>query len=307
LTFSNKILDWYLINGRDLPWRKPHNTPYRVVVSEFMLQQTQVPRVIEKFHEFLTLFPTIQDLAKASKADVIKAWSGLGYNRRALLLHKFAQVVCQDYNGIIPNNTNELIQLPGIGPYTSGSIVSFAFNQPSPAIDVNVRRIYLRFFEGKDQGLPGSKKEEQKLYELVQKTIPEGESCDLHNALMDFGSSICTRNNPNCENCFLSSSCKFAPLYQKDKKVMYVMEKKKEKGVIELGKHVPNRIFRGRIVEWVRQNEKKEVKVSDLGNIIKKDYDHEKDWLLMLIENLQKDNLINFELKKETVIMEIAN
>jgi A/G-specific adenine glycosylase len=306
LTFSHKILDWYSTEARDLPWRKPNNTPYKVVLSEFMLQQTQVPRVIEKFHEFLRLFPTIQDLAKAPQADVIKAWSGLGYNRRALLLHKFAQAVCGQ-SGIIPSDTEELIKLPGIGPYTSGSIASFAFNKSSPAIDVNVRRIYLRYFRGKDQGLPGNKEEEKAVYNLVLQSIPEGKSCDLHNALMDFGSSTCTRNNPQCGDCFLSSSCKFAPLYEKDKKVMYVMEKKKEKGVSEFGKHVPNRIFRGRIVEWVRQNEGKEISLRDLGNDIKKDYGDEKEWLLMLIDNLQRDNLINFELKKETIIMKIAN
>ncbi len=246
--FAATILTWYAKHKRNLPWRKSNLDPYHIVISEIMLQQTQVPRVIEKFKEFTSLFPTIQDLAKASKADVIKAWSGLGYNRRALLLHKFAQEVCQQHNGIIPQTAEELIKLPGIGPYTAGSIASFAFNKPSPAIDVNVRRIYLRYFDGKDQGKPGSKQQEQHLYSLVKTSIPENQSCNLHNALMDFGSLLCQRNTPRCEDCPLQQTCKFAPLYSEHKhKVLFVKEKPKEKGAFELGKHIPNRIFRGRI------------------------------------------------------------
>lgn len=147
--FSSTLLDWYSIHKRDLPWREAGLDPYRVVVSEIMLQQTQVSRVIEKYQEFLAMFPTIFDLAKASSADVIMAWRGLGYNRRALMLQKFAQEVVRLYNGTIPSVPEALINLSGIGPYAAGSIASFAFNKPEPAIDVNVRRIYMRYFSGR--------------------------------------------------------------------------------------------------------------------------------------------------------------
>lgn len=307
--FSQKVLHWYSHHKRDLPWRKTDINPYHVVVSEFMLQQTQVPRVMEKFREFTEKFPTIHDLAKTSKADIIQAWSGLGYNRRALLLHKFAQVICEKYEGNIPGTAEELITLPGIGPYTAGSIASFAFNKPEPAIDVNVRRILYRFFAGKDQGLPGSKQEEEKWYNVVKKTIPNNRSRDLHNALMDFGSLVCLRKNPLCSACPLADSCQFFPLYEtKKEKVLFVMEKKVEQGVMENGKHIPNRIFRGRIVEFVRKNEGKEAGIEELGKEIKKDYTtNEEEWLLMLCARLKEEGFLEYSKKKNKIKLTLAN
>ncbi len=304
--FSFQILEWYSINGRVLPWRED-NSPYRVLISEIMLQQTQVPRVIEKFHEFLELFPTLQDLANASKAEVIQAWSGLGYNRRALLLHKFAQVVCEEHNGVIPETAEELIKLPGIGPYAAGSVASFAFNKPEPAIDVNVRRIYLRYFKGIDQGLPMSKSKEKELFDLVKRSIPKNRSCDLHNALMDFGSLICLRKSPKCEVCVLKKSCKFAGKYELEgSKALFVKDKKLEKGAIENGKHTPNRIFRGRIVEFVRKNEGKKIILQELGKEIKTDFKiEEEEWLKRLLIKLEKDELIKFEKIENKVCLKL--
>ncbi|NQV92029.1 A/G-specific adenine glycosylase, partial [Candidatus Woesearchaeota archaeon] len=172
LNFSHNLLTWYDKNQRDLPWRK-NNPPYEIVVSEIMLQQTNVPKVIEKFKEFLIIFPTIQDLAFADKSEVIQSWSGLGYNRRALMLHKFAQEIVTNHKGIIPKTAEELIKLPGIGPYTSGAIASFAFNKPEPAVDVNLRRTYIRYFHGQDQALPMGKQEEAELYTLIKSSIPK--------------------------------------------------------------------------------------------------------------------------------------
>ena len=307
--FSSKILQWYSHHKRHLPWRSDNIDPYYVVVSEFMLQQTQVPRVIEKFQEFMMKFPTISHVALASKAEVIHAWSGLGYNRRALLLHAFAQQVYQEYDGKIPNTKENLSKLPGMGPYTTGAILSFAFNLPEPAIDVNVRRIYMRHFHGKDQGLPMAKKEEQELYELIRSTIPENKSSALHNALMDFGSLICQRDKPLCPQCSLQQSCKFYPLYITEKeKALFVMEKKAEKGVYENGKFIPNRIFRGRIVEFVRKNEWKEIAFSELGMVIKKDYNEsEEEWLLSLCEGLKKDRLIEYTQQNDKITIVLAN
>src|SRR3989344_778504 len=295
MIFSEKLLSWYSQHKRDLPWRTNHS-PYYILVSEFMLQQTQVPRVVEKFKEFLGRFPTFQDLAKASTAEVIESWSGLGYNRRALLLHKFAQEVCEKHDGEIPQRKEQLQELPGIGPYTTGAILSFAYNLPEPAIDVNVRRIYLRFFQGKDQGLPMGKKEEQELYQLAKRSIPENKSKDFHSALMDFGSSVCTRNNPSCNQCPLQKSCTFFPLYKNDKEnSLFVMERKKEQGITENGKHIPNRIFRGRIVEFARKNKEKELLIEELGKVIKKDYKiQDEEWLLSLLKKLQEDGLLNY-------------
>ncbi len=302
MIFSTTLLDWYSSHQRSLPWRQ-NPTPYQVLISEIMLQQTQVPRVVEKFKEFTALFPTIKHLAKASKAEVIQAWSGLGYNRRALLLHKFAQEVVEKYNGIIPNSPEILRTLPGIGPYTAGAIASFAYNKPEPAIDVNVRRIYLRYFQGKDQGRPQGKKEEEELYELAKKGIPDKKSAQFHNALMDFGSVVCTRDAPACPECPLKASCRFFPLYQRKKeKALFVMEKREEPGVFEDGKFIPNRIFRGRIVELVRKNECKAFSIRELGKIIKKDYKSpQQKWLLDLMEKLKDENLIDYKMNKEKI------
>lgn len=296
--FSDCVLQWYFIHKRELPWRKRGRDSYNVVVAEIMLQQTQVSRVIEKYIEFLGKFPTIEVLARASQEEVIQVWSGLGYNKRALLLQRFAREVMRLYGGKIPAVPEALVKLPGIGLYTAGSIASFAFNRPEPAIDVNVRRIYMRFFYGRDQGLPMSREEEKMLYDLVKRSIPDGRSRDLHNALMDFGSLVCVREKPLCRECVLQKQCVFFPLYTvKKEKVLFVMEKRVEKGMYEKGRHIPNRIFRGRIVEFARKNAGKSVLINDFEMLIKKDFlEEEREWLLWLCEKLKKEGFIDFVL-----------
>lgn len=306
--FSKGILQWYESNRRDLPWRKVGITPYEVVIAEIMLQQTNVPKVREKYVEFLRRFPTISDLARASKAEVIHAWQGLGYNRRALQLHAFARVVCDKHGGIVPCNTIDLRNLPGIGSYTAGSIASFAYNLPEPAIDVNLRRIFIRFFQGRDQALPMSREEERNLYELVKSIIPSGRSADFHNALMDFGSVVCVKI-PHCAVCPVHQQCCFFPLYkQEGQRVLYVKEKKVEQGMNECGKHVPNRIFRGRIVEYIRGHEGKEIDFVDLGLIIKKDYtNNDEGGLRSLCIKLEKEGFIRSLISDRKIIFYLGN
>ncbi len=306
--FAKNLLLWYKENKRDLPWRK-NVSAYEVVISEFMLQQTQVSRVIIKYQEFLEKFPTIQDLAKASKAEVISLWSGLGYNRRALLLHSFAKEVCEKYEGVIPFVPEALLKLSGIGPYTACSIASFAYNKPEPAIDVNVRRIFMRYLHGIDQGLPMGKIDEKKLFSMIKEMIPQNESSDFHNALMDFGSLVCLRDKPLCSTCLLKGSCTFYPLYKEQKeRVLFVMEKKNEKGAYERGKHIPNRIFRGRIVEFVRKNEEVVISFSDFGRMIKEDYtQNEEKWLVMLCEKLKKEGFLSYSLEQDKITFKLSS
>lgn len=305
--FSNTLLAWYKENKRDLPWRNKEVTPYQVLVSEIMLQQTQVDRVIVKYHEFLSLFPTIRLLANASSSQVILAWSGLGYNRRALMLHKFAQVVIEKYNGIIPSTYDELLELPGIGPYAAGSVTAFAYNKEVPAIDVNVRRVFMRFFSGKDQGLPMKSIQEKELFTLVKKSIPLGKSSDFHNALMDFASSVCTRKSPVCSNCVMKDNCLFFPKIETNgKDAFFVMEKKEEKGMKENGKHIPNRIFRGRIVEFARKNNGNEISLFEFGSLMKKDYSNsDQKWIIKLSDKLEKDGLIKYKINKQKIKIEL--
>ncbi len=300
--FTSGLLKWFAVHRRSLPWRE-NPAPYQVLVSECMLQQTQVSRVMEKFPEFLARFPSIAALARASKADVIKAWSGMGYNRRALLLQKCAQAVMKEHGGNIPNTAQKLLKLPGIGAYTAGAIASFAYNLPEPAIDVNVRRIYMRYFHGKDQGAPSGAEDEKQLYEFVRSTLPGGKSRELHNALMDFGSLVCKRKAPACSSCPLQKQCSFFPLYGlKKEKALFVMERPREKGVYENGKFTPDRLFRGRIVEYARQHEGKEVALEELGNAVKSKFaQKDTSWLLQLCRRLEKDGLITFKMQGKKV------
>lgn len=288
---------WYSVHQRPLPWRQTTD-PYHILVSEIMLQQTQVARVMEKFPQFLQQFPTLEKLACASPAEVIKAWSGMGYNRRALLLQRLAQEVLEKHQGVISRNPEILRTLPGLGPYTAGAIAAFAYNQAEPAIDVNVRRIFYRYFQGKDQGLPRGKQDEERLPSLVKQLIPVRKSRDFHNALMDFGSLVCQREAPQCTRCPLQADCKFYPFYRKrGERALFQAEKRKEPGVYEQRKFIPNRIFRGRIVEWVRGNEGGKISLTKLGQAIKEDFKaSEKNWLLALCNALQKDKLLEYEL-----------
>ena len=176
---------FYRAKGRhDLPWRKNHD-PYHVWISEIMLQQTQVPRVLEKYAQFMTLFPTVQKLAKAPLADVLKAWQGLGYNRRAKLLHLCAQEVTKKLHGVFPQDTKELRALPGIGPYTASAIQAFAFNIGTPLIETNVRTVFLHhFFPHRDAV------HDNELMPLIEAALPKNRACDWYAALMDYGTHL---------------------------------------------------------------------------------------------------------------------
>lgn len=186
--FQNKILTWYQNNKRDLPWRNTTN-PYFIMVSEIMLQQTQVSRVIEKYNQFIARFPTLQDLASASKQELLELWIGLGFNSRALRLQETAKILVKNYGGNIPDDETELRKLPGIGPYTSRAILAFAFNKDVPAIDTNIRRILIHEFD-----LPENITEKE-LEMIAWENVPCGKSKDWHNALMDYGACMLTARN----------------------------------------------------------------------------------------------------------------
>ncbi len=198
--FQQKILTWYEQHKRDLPWRRTIN-PYRIMISEIMLQQTQVDRVIPKYKAFLKVFPTVWDLAEAPVSQVLELWSGLGYNSRAIRLQEAVKVICKRYDGQVPKNRDVLLDLPGIGPYTANAILSFAHNLPFPCIDTNIRRIILHELQ-----LP-EKTSAEKLYAIAESLIPENRSREWHNALMDYGSSILTARKTGIKS--LTTQSKF--------------------------------------------------------------------------------------------------
>ncbi len=183
--FHKKIFDFYNKHKRDLPWRKTRNL-YYIMVSEVMLQQTQVPRVIDKYNEWIKTFPTIQELAEAPLEKVLKAWNGLGFNSRGKRLHDAAKIIQKQHKEKIPQTPEELETLPGIGPYTSRAILIFANNKDLATVDTNIRRIFIHEFKLDE------KISDKELKAIAEKVLPKGRSRDWHNALMDYGTTILT-------------------------------------------------------------------------------------------------------------------
>lgn len=190
--FQAFILDWYEKCGRhDLPWRQDHD-PYKILVSELMLQQTQVVRVVPKFAAFIEKYPTVKKLSKASLGDVIRMWQGLGYNRRAKFLLQCAQVIASEHKGKFPTEYDQLLELPGIGPYTASAICAFAYNQTIELIETNVRQVYIHhFFKSREEVT------DVEILEKVRRTVPPGQSRQWYAALMDYGTHLKTLNGNN--------------------------------------------------------------------------------------------------------------
>ena len=203
---ANKLIDWYRTNQRDLPWRNTGD-PYDVWLSEIMLQQTRIEAVIPKFISFKEALPTIKDLANVKEDDLLRLWEGLGYYSRATNLKKCAQIIVKEYDGQLPQTYEELIQLPGIGPYTAGAISSIAFNAQHTAMDGNVLRILARYYGIKEDIRQNNMKKEleETILPLYTNTFS---SKDFNQALMELGQVICLPNGiPNCKKCPLHKKC----------------------------------------------------------------------------------------------------
>ncbi len=201
---SSRLLQWYAANARDLPWRRTRD-PYRVWISEIMLQQTQVDTVIPYYRRWLKRFPTVKALAQAPLSGVLTMWEGLGYYSRARNLHKAAQKVMAEFGGRLPRDTASLKSLPGIGRYTAGAIASIAFNVDAAVLDGNVKRVLARVFNIADD--VKSPAGERKLWVLAESLMPLGRAADHNQALMDLGAAICKPQNPTCLLCPLLGVC----------------------------------------------------------------------------------------------------
>lgn len=203
-TIQTRLLDWAQTALRDLPWRQVRD-PYRVWISEVMLQQTRVETVIPYYLRWMEQFPTLATLARAEMGDVLKAWEGLGYYARGRNLHRAAQIVVREHGGQLPADREKLLALPGIGPYTVGAILSLAFDQDAAVLDGNVRRVLSRLMAIDDD--PRTAQTRDKLWALAEVLIPSGQAGRFNEALMDLGATICTPHDPRCGLCPLNTVC----------------------------------------------------------------------------------------------------
>jgi A/G-specific adenine glycosylase len=202
--FSQQLLEWYGIHKRDLPWRKSKN-PYYIWISEVMLQQTRVDTVIPYFHRFIEKFPTVEALSDAPEEEVLKAWEGLGYYSRARNLQSAVREVHEKYGGVVPSNKEEISSLKGVGPYTSGAILSIAYNKPEPAVDGNVMRVLSRYFLIEEDIMKPSTR--TRMEALAKELILEGTASDFNQALMELGAMVCTPRSPHCLTCPVRNHC----------------------------------------------------------------------------------------------------
>jgi len=221
MLFTNLLLQWYLQNKRDLPWRKTTDA-YPIWLSEIMLQQTRVAQGMPYFLSFMERFPTVFDLAKADEEQVLKLWQGLGYYSRARNMHITAQIIASEFNGNFPNNYADLIQLKGIGDYTAAAIASFAFNEVVPVVDGNVFRVLSRYFNVETDISSATAKKE--FASLAKEIMPINNPALFNQAIMEFGALQCVPKNPNCAICIFSSSC--AALQQHKVQLLPIKTKK---------------------------------------------------------------------------------
>ena len=262
---------WYRRNGRDLPWRRTDD-PYRIAVSEFMLQQTQVDRVVPLYRAFLKRFPSWRALAAAPQADVVRAWKGLGYNMRALRLRKLAEGVVRDFGGKLPSDEAALLALHGIGPYTARALRVFAFRKRALAPDTNLRRVLTRVFKGPTSDPKGF---DPGAWSRWEATLPEALAYDVNQGLMDLGATVCKAGRPRCEACPIKRLCASYPRILTMKALPRQKAARKERVDAD---GIPDRIHRGRVIEALRTGPAPAARFRGLERVLK---------------SLEKDGLIS--------------
>ena len=280
------VLLWYRRNGRELDWRRTSD-PYRILLSEIMLQQTQVARVREKYPAFLSLFPSFRTLAKAGRSEVIRAWRGMGYNNRSVRLHQLARAVTSERGGRLPSDPAALQQLPGIGPYTAHAVACFAFGRRVPVVDTNIRRVLSRWV-----GSPVSVKE---LWSLAEALLPTRSVQNWNQALMDLGATVCVARTPDCSHCPATTLCPSAHRVPHRTKA--------PRGREPRHRGFPNRIYRGRIVELLRQERRgRGLTLKTIGNAVLPTFRHNDiRWLRSILHALERDGILQLRSRGGTL------
>ncbi|UJL47316.1 A/G-specific adenine glycosylase [Virgibacillus sp. NKC19-16] len=296
--FQQDLLDWYFVFKRDLPWRMDQD-PYKIWVSEIMLQQTKVDTVIPYFYRFMEKFPTVYKLADADPQDVLKAWEGLGYYSRARNLQNAVREVVDTYGGEIPTNPDELGSLKGVGPYTKGAILSIAYNQPEPAVDGNVMRVISRILKIEDD--IAQQKTKKLVESYVRELISEDDPASFNQAIMELGALVCTPKSPACLLCPVQEYClafaegieedlpvkskakkqktiPYVSLLIKNENSEYVIEKRAEKGLLAGLWQFPmvpiNEIGWGHVENWVLSEYGLEIKLNEKKGELKHVFSH---------------------------------
>ncbi len=285
MSLSERLLNWYKKNGRTLPWRQTRD-PYQIVVSELMLQQTQVSRGLVFYPRWLTRFPDWKSLSEATNADVIEAWAGLGYNRRALMLRDMAKAIVA--NGV-PNSAADWLKLKGVGPYTSAAIACFSLGERVLPIDTNIRRVLGRSLLGKP--FP-ELTDDEAVHQASTSLLKAEDFHDVPQALFDLATIVCTKT-PQCEICPLKEICPCANGFLKGEYQTPKRTIKKANETKHRNKPNPDRIYRGRILKYIR--EERDVRSLELvGATIDPDFDATQDqaWLEAMVERLVKDGLV---------------
>ena len=291
------VLTWFDRSARSMPWRGISD-PYAVLVAEVMLQQTQVERVIPVYLAFLACFPTLQSLADARRAQVIRAWGGLGYNRRAVNLQRAAQVAVACFDGRLPEDQESLRSLPGVGGYTAAAVACFAHNAQVPVLDTNVRRVLGRFFFGQDW----AQRNDRELLALAEAALPAGMAWDWNQALMDLGATLCPARAPRCSVCPLESRCRAASHFKSDRAARpagasdpRLSEERASYRTKAESFHGSRRYYRGRAVAFLRGlSPGASASLWDVGGALKEGFAHDDTpWLVELLSGLERDGLLS--------------
>ena len=251
------IVRWYRTHHRPFPWRVAHPDPYLIFVSEVMLQQTQAARVAELLPVFLRRFPDVEALARAGNAEVIQAWKGLGYNNRALRLRNAARIIVDEHDGVVPKDQEALLALPGLGPYASASITTFAYDTRTVVLDVNIRRVFSRLIEGPGKSTGVSKNStlsngdsttlsDGELHEIALQLLPvRASASEWYNAVMELGATVCQARSAKCDVCPVRKACASA------QNVGSMTSPKKKEPEF---RNEPRRLWRGRVVQVLREH-----------------------------------------------------
>jgi A/G-specific adenine glycosylase len=278
------VLGWYAAHARRFVWRVPNPDPYVVLVSETMLQQTQTARIQEKLPLFLRQYPDFSALAATNNATIVRAWQGMGYNNRALRLRDCARAVIERFGGLLPDTADDLRSLPGLGPYTTSAILSFAFHRDVVVLDVNIRRLYSRLFlqlTTTREVMP-----EPLLVHVAGEVYPRGRSSEWHQACMDIAAQYCTARAPRCLFCPITKACRSA----------FRMAEATPPRVSEPShRGKPNRIWRGRIVELLRGLPSDQtIGLAELKSLLFPAEDEtDGPWLERIVAALERDGLVD--------------